>query len=123
MQPLRLLCAEHHLCQVQCTTHKHPSIVDKEHKGMHKDGKACNDGNACDRSDVHNDSGMCNTSNACNSSASSSCHALIKCASEGKLCIQCSVHERQHVDVIMWAATGATRVWTPGQDRGTSHAH
>ncbi len=75
MRPLRLLCAEHCLSQVQHATHKHPREVDKQCKGVRKDSKACGDSNARDDSD------------ACNTSASSSTHALIKRASEGELCV------------------------------------
>ncbi len=128
MQPLRSLCAEHHLSQARHATHEHPSEVDKERQGAHKDGKACSNGNACNQSDVLNnsnvcnDSGTCNTSDACNSSVSSSSHVFIKRA-RGKLHMQSNVHERQHINMITCIATGATRVWPPHWDRGASHVH
>ncbi len=134
MRPLRLLCAECCLLQVQRATHKHPREVDKQHEGMRKDSEACDDGNACNRSDApgdsnaRDDSNACGDSNACSNnnvhdtSVSSSSHALIKCTSKGELCMQRSVHEHQRINMITCVATGATRVWTPEWDRGASHA-
>ncbi len=116
MRPLRSLCTERCLSQVQHATHKHPREVDKQREGVRKDSEACDNGNVCNRSDA------CGDSNACDTSASSSSHALIKRASKGELCMQHSVHKHQCVNVITCIATGATRVWTPEWDRGTSHA-
>ncbi len=127
MRPLRTLCAECCLLQAQHVTRKQTSEVYKQHKGTCKDNEAGKDSNALgrsnmlDNSNTHGNSGMCNTSNACNSSASSSSHALIKHTSEGGLCMQRSVYECQHINPITCIATGTTRVWTPGRDRGTSH--
>ncbi len=116
MRPLRPLCTERCLSQVQRAMHKHPREVDKQHEGVCKDSEACDDGNACNRSDARGDS------NARDNSMSSCSHALIKHASEGELGMQCSVHERQHINAITCVATGAARVQTPEWDRGASHA-
>ncbi len=127
MRPLRSLCAECSLLQVQCATHKRPREVDKQREGVRKDGEvcgeACGDGNACDGSDAPNDSNVRGDSNVCGDSTSSSSHALVKRASEGELCMQRSVHERQRINAITCIATGATRVRTSEWDSGASHAH